>query len=108
MKQIETTHLFLENTVTSDEEFENKNLLSIISSAIFMISGPLFVYFGFYLVTSPFTVKWGALSIAVGLFVLLFGFSIWQDRQIQVQWHMMKKENEEMKGMLREILGKTK
>ena len=71
-----------------------------------MIAGPLFIYFGFYLLTSPFTVKWGALSIAIGMFVMMFGFSLWQDRQIQIQWRLIKKENEEMKAMLRELLGK--
>ncbi len=101
-----STNLFIEDSCQTDNLFEKRNLLTILSSAIFMIAGPLFIYFGFYLLTSPFTVKWGALSIAIGMFVMMFGFSLWQDRQIQIQWRLIKKENEEMKAMLRELLGK--
>ncbi|MGD0079347.1 MAG: hypothetical protein ABSB80_01710 [Methanoregula sp.] len=101
-----STDLFIEDSCQTDNLFEKRNLLTILSSAIFLIAGPLFIYFGFYLLTSPFTVKWGALSIAIGMFVMMFGFSLWQDRQIQIQWRLIKKENEEMKAMLRELLGK--
>ena len=101
-----STNLFIEDSCLADDKFETRNLLTIVSSAAFMIAGPLFIYFGFYLLTSPLTVKWGSLSIAIGMFVMLFGFSIWQDRQIQIQWRLMKKENEEMKVLLHEILDK--
>jgi len=101
-----STNLFIEDSCQTDNLFEKRNLLTILSSATFLIAGPLFIYFGFYLLTSPFTVKWGALSIAIGMFVMMFGFSLWQDRQIQIQWRLIKKENEEMKAMLRELLGK--
>jgi len=103
-----STELFIEDCSGTDEQFEKRNILSILSSAIFLIAGPLFIYFGFYLVTSPITVKWGALAIAIGMFVMMFGFSLWQDRQIQIQWRLMKKENEEMKSLLRELIKKTK
>ena len=103
-----STELFIEDCSQSDEKFEKRNMLTILSSAVFLIAGPLFIYFGFYLLTSPFTVKWGALSIAIGMFVMMFGFSLWQDRQIQIQWRLIKKENEEMKIMLRELLERTK
>jgi small neutral amino acid transporter SnatA (MarC family) len=103
-----TTRLFIEDSCMAEDQFEKRNLLAILSSSVFLIAGPLFIYFGFYLLTSPVTVKWGALSIAIGMFVLLFGFSLWQDRQIQIQWRLMKKENDEMKVMLRELIGRTK
>jgi hypothetical protein len=103
-----STKLFIEDSCMTEDQFEKRNLLAILSSGVFLIAGPLFIYFGFYLLTSPVTVKWGALSIAIGFFVLLFGFSLWQDRQIQIQWRLMKKENDEMKGMLRELIGRTK
>jgi len=101
------TSLFLEDITLSDEEFEKRNLLAIISSAIFLIVGPLFVYFGFYLVTSPFTVKWGALSIAVGLFILMFGFSLWQDRQFQIQTRLLKKDNDDLRKLIEATLRKN-
>jgi TRAP-type C4-dicarboxylate transport system permease small subunit len=103
-----STKLFLEDCNQTDDQFEKRNLLAILSSAVFMIAGPLFIYFGFYLLTSPLTVKWGSLSIGIGMFVLLFGFSSWQDRQLQIQWRLMKKENEEMKAMLQELLDKKR
>lgn len=103
-----STELFIEDCNQTDDKFERRNMLTIVSSAVFLIAGPLFIYFGFYLLTSPFTVKWGALSIAIGMFVMMFGFSLWQDRQVQIQWRLIKKDNEEMKAMLRELLGKTK
>jgi len=53
-------------------------------------------------------VKWGALAIAIGMFVMMFGFSLWQDRQIQIQWRLIKKENDEMKVMLQELLDNKK
>ena len=98
-----STDLFIEDSCQTDDLFEKRNLLAILSSAVFMIAGPLFIYFGFYLLTSPLTVKWGALSIAVGMFIMMFGFSLWQDRQVQIQWRLIKRENDEMKAMLREL-----
>jgi len=103
MKNLTTLQLFLEDTDTTDEQFEKRNLLTILSSGIFMIAGPLFIYFGFYILTSPFTVKWGALAIAIGIFVLMFGFSLWQDRQIQIQWRLIKKEHEKTRALVQEI-----
>jgi len=103
-----STELFIEDCSGTDKQFEKRNLLSILSSAGFLIAGPLFIYFGFYLLTSPFTVKWGALAIAIGMFVMMFGFSLWQDRQIQIQWRLIKKENDEMKVMLQELLDNKK
>jgi TRAP-type C4-dicarboxylate transport system permease small subunit len=103
-----STKLFMEECSMPEDHFERRNLLTILSSAVFMIAGPLFIYFGFYLLTSPYTVKWGALSIAIGIFVLMFGFSLWQDRQIQIQWRLMKKQNDELKVLLRDILERTK
>ena len=98
-----STELFIEENCQSDEQFEKRNLASILSSAGFMIAGPLFIYFGFYILTSPFTVKWGALSIAIGMFVLMFGFSLWQDRQIQIQWRLIRKEHEKTRALLQEL-----
>ena len=83
MKKIDTKKILLEEGDLSDEQFEERNLLNIISVGIFLIGGPLFIYFGFYLLTSPLTVKWGALSIAIGFLILAFGFSLWQDREVQ-------------------------
>jgi hypothetical protein len=48
-------------------------------------------------------VKWGALSIALGFFVLLFGFSLWQDRQVQVLQRMYLKDSAEIKKILHEV-----
>jgi len=108
MKKIETQKILLEESNLSDEQFEERNLLNIISVAIFLIMGPLFIYFGFYLLTSPFTVKWGSLSIAIGFLVLLFGFSLWQDRQVQTLRRLHKKENDELKNLLEKILESRK
>ena len=66
MKKIDTKKILLEEGNLSDVQFEERNLLNIISVGIFLVGGPLFIYFGFYLLTSPLTVKWGALSIAIG------------------------------------------
>ena len=56
---IDTMKILLEEGEISAEQFEERNLLNIISVGIFLIGGPLFIYFGFYLLTSPITVKWG-------------------------------------------------
>ena len=106
MKAIDTKKILLEEGTISDEQFEERNLLNIISVGIFLVGGPLFLYFGFYLLTSPLTVKWGALSIAVGFLVLAFGFSLWQDRQVQTLRRLHKKENEELRALLRELAGR--
>jgi len=102
MAFIDSTQLLIEDPEISDEQFAKRNLIIHFSSVIFMIAGPLFIYFGFYLLTWPYTVKWGALSIAIGFLVLLFGFSLWQDRQIITLWRQYKKENNELKQLLRE------
>ena len=68
-----------------------------------MIAGPLFTYYGFYLLTWPYTVKWGALSIALGLLILMFAFSLWQDRQIMTIRRLFRKENAELRLILMEI-----
>jgi small neutral amino acid transporter SnatA (MarC family) len=106
MKLIDSKKLLLEEGYLSDEQFEKRSILSIVSVAIFLVGGPLFLYFGFYLLTSPLTVKWGALSIAIGFLVLAFGFSLWQDRQIQTLRRLHRQENEEIRKLLREIAGK--
>jgi small neutral amino acid transporter SnatA (MarC family) len=106
MKTIDSKKILLEEGVLSDEQFEERSILSIVSVAIFLVGGPLFLYFGFYLLTSPLTVKWGALSIAIGFLVLAFGFSLWQDRQVQTLRRLHKKENEELRNLLREMAGK--
>jgi len=104
MNTIDTRKILLEEGDLSDEQFEERNLLNIISVGIFLIGGPLFVYFGFYLLTSPFTVKWGSLSIAIGLLVIAFGFSLWQDRQVQTLRRLNKKENAEIRKLLEKLL----
>ena len=48
-----------------------------------MIAGPLFIYHGFNLLPWPVHGEVGALSIAIGFFVLIFGFSLWQDREVR-------------------------
>jgi len=83
MTAIDSKKILLEEGSLSDEQFEERSVISIVSVGLFLIGGPLFVYFGFYLLTSPISVKWGSLSIAIGFLVLAFGFSLWQDRQIQ-------------------------
>jgi hypothetical protein len=95
--------ILLEEGTLSDEQFEERSILSIISVGIFLIGGPLFIYFGFYLLTSPISVKWGARSIAIGFLVLAFGFSLWQDRQIQTLRRLQKQENEEIRRLVQEL-----
>jgi hypothetical protein len=95
--------ILLEEGSVSDEQFEQRSVLSIVSVGIFLIGGPLFIYFGFYLLTSPISVKWGALSIAIGLLVMAFGFSLWQDRQIQTLRRLQKQETEEIRRMVQEL-----
>jgi cobalamin biosynthesis protein CobD/CbiB len=95
--------ILLEEGTLSDEQFEERSVLSIISVGIFLIGGPLFIYFGFYLLTSPISVKWGALSIAIGFLVVAFGFSLWQDRQIQTLRRLQKQENEEIRRLVQEL-----
>jgi hypothetical protein len=106
MKKIDTHKILLEEDNISDEKFEERNLLNIISVGIFLVGGPLFIYFGFYLLTSPFTVKWGSLSIAIGFLVLAFGFSLWQDRQVQTLRRLQRKENQQIRNLLEELLKK--
>jgi len=90
----------------TDEQFAKRNLLLYLSSVVFMICGPLFLYFGFYLITWPYTVKWGALSIAIGMLILLFGFSLWQDRQIQTLQRAHMKTADTLQRIMREMLEK--
>jgi len=90
----------------TDEQFAKRTLLLYISSVVFMIAGPLFLYFGFYLLTWPYTVKWGALSIALGLLILLFGFNLWQDRHIHSLQRTHKKNADELRRMVQELLDK--
>jgi small neutral amino acid transporter SnatA (MarC family) len=104
MKKIDTQKILLEEGNLTDEQFEERNLLNILSVGIFLVGGPLFIYFGFYLLTSPLTVKWGALSIAIGFLVLAFGFSLWQDRQVQTLRRLQMKENAEIKKLLENLL----
>ena len=106
MKKIDTQKILLEEDNISDEKFEERNLLNIISVGIFLVGGPLFIYFGFYLLTSPFTVKWGSLSIAIGFLVLAFGFSLWQDRQVQTLRRLQRKENQQLRNILEKLLEK--
>jgi small neutral amino acid transporter SnatA (MarC family) len=106
MKPIDSKKILLEEGYLSDEQFEERSILSIVSVGIFLVGGPLFLYFGFYLLTSPLTVKWGALSIAIGFLVLAFGFSLWQDRQIQTLRRLHKQENEEIRKLLKEMAEK--
>ena len=106
MTTIDSKKILLEEGSLSDEQFEERSVLSIVSVGLFLIGGPLFVYFGFYLLTSPISVKWGSLSIAIGFLVLAFGFSLWQDRQIQTLRRLNKQENEELRQLMRELLEK--
>jgi O-antigen/teichoic acid export membrane protein len=106
MKKIDTQKILLEEDNISDEQFEERNLINIISVGIFLVGGPLFIYFGFYLLTSPFTVKWGSLSIAIGFLVLAFGFSLWQDRQVQTLRRLQRKENQQLRNLLEKLLEK--
>ena len=104
MRLFNSTSMLLEEKELSDEEFEKRTILNLASSAFFMIAGPLFIYYGFYILTSPLTVKWGALSIAIGLLLLMFGFSQWQDRQIQSLRRLLKKENNEIRDLIRKAM----
>jgi small neutral amino acid transporter SnatA (MarC family) len=104
MAFIDCTQILMEDVDIPEEQFQKRNMIMHFSSVIFMIAGPLFIYFGFYLLTWPYTVKWGALSIALGFLILLFGFSLWQDRQIMTLCRMYKKENAEIKQLLRESM----
>src|SRR5512145_322724 len=106
MKTIDSKKILLEEGNLSDEQFEDRNIQNIASVGLFLVGGPLFIYFGFYLLTSPFTVKWGSLSIAIGFLVLAFGFSLWQDRQLQTLRRLQKKENAEIRLLLEELLEK--
>jgi small neutral amino acid transporter SnatA (MarC family) len=106
MKKIDTQKILLEEGSLSDEQFEERNLLNIVSVGIFLVGGPLFIYFGFYLLTSPLTVKWGSLSIAIGFLVIAFGFSLWQDRQMQTLRRLQMKENAEIRKLLEKLLDK--
>ncbi|HVP24405.1 MAG TPA: hypothetical protein VMS81_00300 [Methanomicrobiales archaeon] len=99
-KVISTKLFFLEEDHLSDEEFEKRNRLMLISSVFFMIAGPLFIYFGLYRLTWPYTVKWGALSAAVGFLILMFAFSLWEDRQTMAMRRLFRKENRELREML--------
>jgi TRAP-type C4-dicarboxylate transport system permease small subunit len=103
MTAIDSKKILLEEGTISDEQFEERSILSIVSVMIFLVGGPLFIYFGFYLLTSPISVKWGALSIAIGFLVLAFGFSLWQDRQIQTLRRLNKQENEEIQRLVQEL-----
>ena len=103
MKFPEIRQIFIDDRRITDEEFKKQNLVYMISAALLMITGPLFMYYGFYLLTWPYSVKWGALSIAIGVFVLAFGFSLWQDRQIQILQRIYRKDAAEMRRLLEEI-----
>lgn len=96
--------LFSSERELTDEQFRKRNLLLYISSVVFMITGSLFLYFGFYLLTWTNTVRWGALSIALGLLILLFGFSLWQDRQVQTLQRTYQKNMDELRSMMQELL----
>jgi small neutral amino acid transporter SnatA (MarC family) len=90
----------------SDDQFYKRNMLMYVSSVVFMIAGPLFLYFGFYLITWSYTVKWGSLSIALGILVLLFGFSLWHDRQMQTFQRNYQKSYDELRRMVQELKDK--
>ena len=68
MKVPDIKELLIDDSPVSDDDFRRQNLVNVIGSIIFMIAGPLFIYQGFYLLTWPYTVKWGALAIALGFF----------------------------------------
>ena len=95
--------MLVDDRQVSDEEFRRENLVYVISAAAMMIIGPLFIYHGFNLLPWPYTTKWGALSIAIGLFILFFGFSLWQDRQVQIFQRTYAKDAAELKALLREL-----
>ncbi len=100
--------MLIDDRPISDEEFRRQNLVYVISAAVLMIIGPLFIYHGFNLLPWPYTAKWGALSIAIGFFILIFGFSLWQDRQVQVLQRMHAKDSAEIRQILREIKDERK
>lgn len=106
MKFPDIRQVFIDDRRITDEEFKKQNLVYMISAALLMITGPLFMYHGFYLLTWPYSVKWGALSIAIGVFVLAFGFSLWQDRQIQILQRIYHKDAAEMRRLLEELRDK--
>jgi len=95
--------MLIDDRQVSDEEFRKENMVYVISAAAMMIIGPLFIYHGFNLLPWPYTTKWGALSIAIGAFILIFGFSLWQDRQVQVLQRMYMKDATEIKGLLNDL-----
>ena len=95
--------MLIDDRQVSDEEFRKENTVYVISAATMMILGPLCIYHGFNLLPWPYTTKWGALAIAIGTFILIFGFSLWQDRQVQVLQRMYTKDATEIKGLLREL-----
>ena len=97
MKLPDPRRMLIDDRPISDEEFRTQNLVYVISAAVLMIAGPLFIYHGFNLLPWPYTAKWGALSIAIGFFVLIFGFSLWQDRQVQILQRMYTRDAAEMK-----------
>jgi hypothetical protein len=108
MKLPDIKKLLVDDRTLSDDEFKRQNLVNVIAAIIFMIAGPLFIYHGFYLLTWPYTVKWGSLSIAIGFFVLVFGFSLWQDRQMQILRRMYIRDAVEIKQLVREIRDERK
>ncbi len=108
MKLPDPRRMLIDDRPVSDEEFRNQNLVYVVSAAVMMIAGPLFIYHGFNLLPWPYTAKWGALSIAIGFFVLIFGFSLWQDRQVQILQRMYTRDAAEMKQLLRELKGEGK
>jgi small neutral amino acid transporter SnatA (MarC family) len=103
---LDTAFFVIEEENLSDDEFRKRNRLILIASVFFMIAGPLFIYHGFYLLTWPYTVKWGALSIALGMLILMFAFDLWQDRQVMTIRRMFRKENEELRRLIMEHMGK--
>jgi len=100
--------MLVDERQVSDEEFRTQNLVYVISAAVMMIVGPLFIYHGFNLLPWPYTVKWGALSIAIGFFILIFGFSLWQDRQVQILQREYTRDADEIKRLLAELKGEKK
>ncbi|WP_292426259.1 hypothetical protein [Methanoregula sp.] len=108
MKVPDIRKLLIDDSTISDDDFRQQNLVNVIASIIFMIAGPLFMYYGFYLLTWPYTVKWGALAIALGFFVLFFGFSLWQDRQVQILRRMYIRDTTEIRQILQELRDERK
>lgn len=104
MKVPDVRNLFVDDHEVSDEEFRRQNLVNMIAATVLMIVGPLFIYYGFYHLTWPSTARWGSLAIAIGVFLLAFGFSLWQDRQIQTLRRTYARDAAEIK----DLLGKNK